>query len=579
MSIENAKKQLTIFLRDPSPSVLAMRGGWGTGKTYCWNKFLEIEKGNINFDNYSYITLFGAKSIEQIKFNICSSSLEKTHIGENLSLSEILGVSGFDYRDWRSLHNLRKLKKIGTRGLSTYAKYSGDKNNTLITDLTFNYLESTLICIDDFDRKGKELNAKEVLGMISFLKEHRDCKILLIYNEGNLDETEKEDYKELREKVIDYEIQFCPTSDEVLEIVFNGNSDNDKALKLLLEKHIRKLGIKNIRILEKIKGYSAKLKIALGENYGPELINQAFSTAVLLNWSFYSGKNDAPDFNFLKNYNRHYEIKLKGESEENNEEAKWESLLKDYCFYNCDDFDSEIADSIEINFIDNEKLNKLAEPLDYQFKLGKSRDSFFESYENVFKSFDCDEIKLAKEFLANFKSNIKFLNVLDLDCTVQLLKELDKDISTEDLIRFYLSEHSNRPGVSDLDSYSLRGEIKDKELIRIFKDKFKKTTLTEPVGEVLIRLSKNNGWNTSDIEILNSASESDLYDFLKNPGEGYIGKIIKRSLELVDYINQIEGSKSFSENIISVFKRIEAENEFNKRVLQRFGFSSNSHKK
>ncbi|MBC8286310.1 MAG: hypothetical protein H8E42_02425 [Nitrospinae bacterium] len=227
MSIKKIKERITNFLVDPNPGIISINGVWGAGKTYCWNKTLSGgNKETYKFKNYSYVSLFGINTIEDFKFNICSASIDKTQIGKKLSLENLLNPNkGF-------------LKRLTSKGFSTYAKYFSGKYGEAAKALAFNYLEDTLICIDDLDRKGDALKINEVLGILSNLKELRDCKIVIIFNDMSLKEQEKTEYDALREKVIDWEIPFRPNIEEVLDIAFNKKTEAEQVLRRILEPHM-----------------------------------------------------------------------------------------------------------------------------------------------------------------------------------------------------------------------------------------------------------------------------------------------------------------------------------------------------
>jgi Cdc6-like AAA superfamily ATPase len=59
MSIDAIKSEITRFLKSSTPEVMAIKGSWGVGKTYSWNKFLLDAKNNTNIalEKYSYVSL------------------------------------------------------------------------------------------------------------------------------------------------------------------------------------------------------------------------------------------------------------------------------------------------------------------------------------------------------------------------------------------------------------------------------------------------------------------------------------------------------------------------------------------
>jgi hypothetical protein len=45
-----------------------------------------------------------------------------------------------------------------------------------IQSVSFYSLRKAIICIDDFERKGKNLDAQDIMGLVSFLKEQKNAK-------------------------------------------------------------------------------------------------------------------------------------------------------------------------------------------------------------------------------------------------------------------------------------------------------------------------------------------------------------------------------------------------------------------
>ena len=88
-----------------------------------------------------------------------------------------------------------------------------------------------LICIDDIDRKSKDLDLKEVFGFVNNLVENLNAKILLIANEDELRKEvnidDKDNYSLLREKVIGISVSFNTnvsiTFDRIIETKYKKN--------------------------------------------------------------------------------------------------------------------------------------------------------------------------------------------------------------------------------------------------------------------------------------------------------------------------------------------------------------------
>ncbi len=60
MSIAVLEKQISRFLASETAEVMSIRGTWGVGKTYAWNKYLHSAKTQhkIGLKKYSYVSLF-----------------------------------------------------------------------------------------------------------------------------------------------------------------------------------------------------------------------------------------------------------------------------------------------------------------------------------------------------------------------------------------------------------------------------------------------------------------------------------------------------------------------------------------
>src|SRR5437764_15454950 len=86
MSIKVVKEELSRFLESDTPEVIAIRGKWGIGKTYAWKKILKEQKcrGKIKLKRYSYVSLFGVSSLQDLKEALFQNMVSNDLIGEEL---------------------------------------------------------------------------------------------------------------------------------------------------------------------------------------------------------------------------------------------------------------------------------------------------------------------------------------------------------------------------------------------------------------------------------------------------------------------------------------------------------------
>src|SRR4029079_6640006 len=52
-----------------------------------------------------------------------------------------------------------------------------------LESLSFLSIFDTIVCIDDLERKGATLDLRDVMGLVSLLREQRRCKVVLILND------------------------------------------------------------------------------------------------------------------------------------------------------------------------------------------------------------------------------------------------------------------------------------------------------------------------------------------------------------------------------------------------------------
>src|SRR5579862_1313372 len=87
MSIKIVTEELARFLGSDEPEVVAIRGKWGIGKTYAWKKMLREQKrlGKVKKQRYSYVSLFGVNSLQDLKEALFQNMVSNDLIGEELN--------------------------------------------------------------------------------------------------------------------------------------------------------------------------------------------------------------------------------------------------------------------------------------------------------------------------------------------------------------------------------------------------------------------------------------------------------------------------------------------------------------
>jgi hypothetical protein len=557
MSLAKVKKAVEEFLSTDSPEVLSIKGGWGVGKTFFWNLFIKSasQDPKYKFERYAYVSLFGISSLDELKFTIFGQSIKKSQVGASISIDN-LKQNANDLAEHLSIKTIHGFLSFLLR-IPFFRNYGSE----LIQPASFLLVKDMLICLDDFERKGNQLSAKDILGLVSLLKEQRNCKVILIFNDSKIEGIDQEDYKKFREKVIDVEVIFNPYAKEATSLVFPDNSGIHKQIRdFSIE-----LGINNIRILKKIER-AAKSVEKLLRNFESEVLQQAFKTLTLLGWTYYS--NNEPFYEYIKSRHAMYMIK----KDKTPQEEGWDALLSDYEFGYIDEFDLALANVIETGYIDEGSFLEGAQKVNAQIIVRKSQNSFNNAWDLFFNTFADNEDELVSALEKGLKENAEYISPNNLNSTVHLLRDLGKGHLASELIDAYIEKNKTKPKLFDLDNYSFFKDIDDDELISKFKLSFNKTKETKTLDDIVRGIAERNGWGGADEEVLFAASENDFYQIFKRY-EGNLKSYVNACLRFGRLSPATDQQKAIAEKARDALIRIGRENNLNRIRVRRLGIS------
>ncbi|WP_241869638.1 P-loop NTPase fold protein, partial [Helicobacter pylori] len=186
------------------PIAIAINGDWGIGKTYLWkNELAPLIKDKFK-KNPIYTSVFGKKDeqaiIEDLVAQFLSTEKQKTNSIRNI-------INGI---------------------LSFLSMHFGVKINVnvdfLFKTLKKEHMENTIVCIDEFERLSDKIQAQDILGLISELKEHKGCCVIAIYNDlklftNEIQNEQKKIFDAYCEKVFDRIFKFSPCAKEQIEVM------------------------------------------------------------------------------------------------------------------------------------------------------------------------------------------------------------------------------------------------------------------------------------------------------------------------------------------------------------------------
>lgn len=535
MSTKFVKQEISHFLAGSDPEVVCLSGHWGVGKTYGWNYFLKQAKadGKIALHRYSYVSLFGINSMEEFKASLFENLIPVAHIGiePNFEMtSSNLGRAGVEAG--------KKLTSLvqNTPFLKNYLGALGP--------LWFSSVRDQIVCIDDIERRGKGLSVRDVLGLASFLREQRHCRIMLILNDEALEE-DKADFETYYEKVVDTTLTFAPTPNECAEIALSHSSPS---LKFLFNA-CTALGIPNIRTIKKIERMLRKLHPWL-KDMEESVWHQAVNSMTLLGWAVYDKRN-APPLHFILEHNPVYKYLPEEEQKMTEEQEAWVALMRKVDFISADDFDLALLDGIRAGFFDEERIEKLAGDLDKQAKNDKLHKSFKDAWGLFNGSFDASEDEVTQALHNSAIEHLNGINIYDIDPTVTLLENLGRADLADDLIMRTFATKDDVLGEIEHGKRMFHRQLENPKILAEVARLPAGQENRRPAPDILEDMAANQSWHPNDFPAL-AAMPIDEYAavFKKMDGD----KLTK----LVPICWQIGGGASGSEHEREIASRASA---------------------
>ncbi len=556
MSYYIVKNEVERFLVSDEPEVLAIKGDWGVGKTFSWNKILQNANAydGVKLQKYSYVSLFGIESLDDFKVHMFQQQIPRDLIGKEASLATL--------KD----NTAEILENLGNKSLSFFQGNQYAKSFTpALESVSFLSLNNALICVDDLERKGKDLAIKDILGLVSLLKEQKGCKVVLILNDSAFEDPNfKVEYETYKEKVIDIELLLAPSSRECVEIALHPKSEMYERLA----SYLIALNINNIRIIKKIEKIALLLVAAL-KDFEPEVTEQAMHTLVLFAWCYYVKDKNTPDMDYIKSIGN----KMAGadKNEFSDQEKLWQSILVEYGFHGADDFDLKIADAVVSGFVIKKELRREAEKINTQVTASKSDLSYRDAWRLYHESFDDNQEQLLQSLYDAVKHHARYISPMDLNSCVHLFRDLDEGEKADELIEHYIGQRVDAKHTLDLHHYVDASQVIDPVLAERFSAVHGETYDARSLREVVANVIAKNAFDGDDIEIMSRASVDDFYSLFKTERGEHLNSWISICLKLGYLEGADDRQLQITTNATQALMGIASESALNARRVAKFG--------
>ena len=542
--LEEKLKKL-IFEKD-KPFVASISGEWGVGKTYFWQKFfIEKYKEELAKKQIAYISLFGQESLNEIKTNI------------------VLQIS----KPQKLLNSFKeKIKNIkGTvfKGDDINLSLDGGSVAALLSLFTSNDFKDVIICFDDFERLSSKIDLKDIMGLISYLKEQKNCKILLILNEKELEklsDIDKKKYSEIfalyKEKIVDYDFMYSVDIVNLFDTVYKNLENKEHIKDFFKEYEISniRVGKQIIRLLKEFN--SIVTSTILHENVKRDFVFTALSCFVFkFKFGFdYQGYSEVREYYLNREINDNFSDRQ--DKKQTKDTLKEEQIKYIYKFGN-DTYESIVWSYIDHESYDKKYLTELLANDSEKIEYLEQKDTILNAWHRLHSDFSFTRenfIDIVKPFLISDDIH-KVLNLSDFHFFVDFIKKYENidSIIIDNTIKKYIDDIILREkSISIHESHNF--EILENSYPHLvkYRDDRKHELLVETTQEGLIAktLEKSlRGWAEKDQYILNNVEVKKYKEIiLTNPD--FV-------LDVKDFVKKGEEDKYFGQAVKNIKKALE----------------------
>ncbi|MGF7212947.1 hypothetical protein GGE65_007583 [Skermanella aerolata] len=554
MSIMKIKSEVFRFFDSSESEVLCITGKWGTGKTYSWKEYLKyVGKSNgTSLERYSYVSLFGLNSLEEVKYSIFENTVKKSDVLEDASPASLQDT----------LDSVESLARKGSWLLNlvpvvkTYASAAAPA--------FFLVVRKQLICIDDLERRGQKLDIGDVLGLASFLKEQRKCKVVILLNDEAIKGTDKEKLEAYLEKVVDIFLKFTPTPEESVQIALPGS---DRVSTMMAER-CKSLKISNVRVIRKIERFVRMIEPMVNDLH-QEVFSQAVHSLVILGWSKFQPES-APPLDYLlerKHFNSMFGTTKKPVTEQ---EASWNALLDAYGFAIVDEFDSVLLQGLHNGFFDPEAVKITAGELQETIQTAETEGSHEQAWVKFRGSFDDNQEEVLDGIYNTFFSSINIIIPMNLNTTIKIFKSLGRSNQAHEMLDYYMKNRKGGREVFDLrESFSIR-EVDDPDVVKAFNDRLGMFKDVRTPSDIMIHMADINGWNDLDLQTLSKAPVDEYVRIFKMHRDKELSRRISACLQFNRISNATDRMREISERAKEALIIIGKESPINSWRIRRY---------
>lgn len=526
--MQDVKKFLDAFLDSENPGVIAIKGDWGAGKTYFVTHYLQ-ERPAIANKLVSFISLFGLSDIEEIRRRIIPSAISAKKLKEGKKTSWLQ----------RSLGFVRKLPQVSDFEAAVQA-------------LEDYYTRNLLIVFDDIERKATSLPLKNFLGLVNFLSEQANCKVIIILNEDQLSEDDKKELSTFREKLIDREVLFAPSYRDNAKLFFHDQKLFDRALDVFTRVECR-----NLRVINKchlaVKDFEKKLS-ALDANRRQSILEQVIVLACL----FYQFGGRV-DFSKLESF--YFQIMFDTDEKKETEEAQ---ILKKIGFFP-KDFDGVIISYLQTGLFDPKELTPAVEAQAAKGQRDDLEQEQREIYKLLWANFQGTGEVFCKKMHGFLDANFERLSWDEISQASRALQTAGFKGDIHKWADAFILHHATNFTFEQCNNFSHAAHSAESK--KAIQDRLKLLLKKRDPKDIIYAMITNSGWSPEDTAALNEYSVDEYVKWLREEDDERLLHMLKNFVQTFNPNQSNPEWKSIGEKVFAAFRVLCSGNSFVRHKL------------
>jgi len=520
---DEIEKILENFASSKRSGAIALTGPWGVGKTYLWQQRVMPKVIAKPWEKrYSYVSLFGINSLSELKIALAAATDEFDQDARRQKRLTASCIRRF-WRIWRWVSDLLGLVPRTGVGLSKLFERVG-----------FYLVRGRIICFDDIERHGKQLDLRDFLGLVSYLSEQRECRVVVILNEGQLNEDDLHIWESYREKVFQGEIAYTPTPEQTVELGLQ--EDVGKRWHGPLYQALMELGIRNIRLVRRSSDFMRLIDDAIDiRALRQETTDGMVRAVAMLVFSVHGRGAGGPPLELIKRVGR-FDMAVyqgKGEDDRTEPEKRWDQLISAYRLYLHTDLDHALVFMVKQGFPDVEKLRAAIDEVESNNELYAWRQDWIQAWRLYHDTVAENGAEIVAEFERTWPRVSASEHANNLESTVRILRMLGRADIASRFIQGWVDERSG--GREDeLESHNLHmfRKIKDSEILEVVEAARGRAIRSLPLREAfnVVRASKGN--SEQAIASFASANADEIIQLIDETVSEELAPTLRRILEL-----------------------------------------------